>query len=210
MSSFTHCLSYSLIRKRFDYLTRSKCEHCKQNLFFWQLFPLLSYLFLKGRCYFCNIPISSDHFYIELYGGLCSLLLFSYSSLSSFSLAMYMIFMIMVSMDFLGRWVPDLLQIAFLLLGLLYNSQLEIISLQTFLIFCLFTFLVLLTEQAWLGGADLKFICISLLYIPFSFFPLYLFLASLFALFYAFISKDKIIPFIPYLIFSFILIYTCT
>lgn len=55
---------------------RSYCLSCQKTLSYWQLIPLLSYLLLKGRCYYCNYPFSNSSFYIELLTGNLFALLF--------------------------------------------------------------------------------------------------------------------------------------
>ncbi|MGF3112141.1 prepilin peptidase [Facklamia sp. P9177] len=207
IASFVYYLSYSIINKSFSWKARSSCDYCQHKLYFWQLFPLFSYLLLKGHCYFCCRKISVNHFYFELFGGLCSFFFFLFTAFSFFNLILLLIFLFMTFMDILDQWVPDFLQLSFLTLGLLYNYSYNIIPFQYFLIFCLISFLLIRTEQSWMGGADLKFICISLLFIPLSSIPYFLFLAASLGLLYCYLSKSKIIPFIPFLIFSFITSY---
>lgn len=60
---------------------RSYCLSCHKILPFWQLIPLLSYLLLKGRCFYCKKKFNSTNFYIELLTGTLFVLL-SYMILS--------------------------------------------------------------------------------------------------------------------------------
>lgn len=48
---------------------RSKCNFCKNTLSGWELIPLFSYLFLKGKCKNCHRVISGRYFLIELIVG---------------------------------------------------------------------------------------------------------------------------------------------
>lgn len=45
---------------------RSHCPACHRQLNWWELFPLFSYLMLRGRCSFCKVKISSRYFAVEL------------------------------------------------------------------------------------------------------------------------------------------------
>jgi prepilin signal peptidase PulO-like enzyme (type II secretory pathway) len=36
---------------------RSECPHCHHTLTFWDLFPLLSYLWNRGKCSHCGMAI---------------------------------------------------------------------------------------------------------------------------------------------------------
>jgi prepilin signal peptidase PulO-like enzyme (type II secretory pathway) len=45
---------------------RSMCPNCKHQLGFWDLIPVISWLSLKGRCRYCNKPISIQYPVVEL------------------------------------------------------------------------------------------------------------------------------------------------
>lgn len=49
---------------------RSMCFHCKHFLAYYDLFPLISYLILRGKCRYCREKISARYFIIELISGL--------------------------------------------------------------------------------------------------------------------------------------------
>ena len=55
---------------------RSKCDKCGHALGFFDLFPLLSYIFLGGKCRYCKKRISIQYLLIELSVGLLFLLCF--------------------------------------------------------------------------------------------------------------------------------------
>lgn len=44
----------------------SHCPHCKEALKPFMLIPILSYLYLKGKCHFCKKEISKNYFITEL------------------------------------------------------------------------------------------------------------------------------------------------
>lgn len=58
---------------------RSYCPKCRNQLSFLNLFPLFSYIFLKGKCGFCSERISIRYFLIEMITGTLFLLRFFYS-----------------------------------------------------------------------------------------------------------------------------------
>lgn len=45
---------------------RSKCDHCHQALGFFDLWPIVSFCVLLGRCRYCKNPISRQHLIVEL------------------------------------------------------------------------------------------------------------------------------------------------
>ena len=51
---------------------RSVCPKCSAQLKWYHNIPLLSFIFLKGKCSFCNTPISWRYPLIELLTGLIS------------------------------------------------------------------------------------------------------------------------------------------
>ena len=53
---------------------RSFCPSCNQTLRWWHNIPLLSWLFLRGRCGFCRAPISVRYPLVEFLGGLTAYL----------------------------------------------------------------------------------------------------------------------------------------
>jgi len=51
-------------------LGRSHCDHCKKDLEWYELFPVLSYIFLRGTCRRCHVKLSIEHPAVELLTGL--------------------------------------------------------------------------------------------------------------------------------------------
>lgn len=54
---------------------RSYCPNCNHKLNFFDLIPIFSYIFLKGRCRYCKKKISPRYFIIELLTGLAFVIL---------------------------------------------------------------------------------------------------------------------------------------
>lgn len=50
--------------------SRSRCDKCKKNLKWYDLIPIFSYVFLKGKCRYCHEKISPINLIIELSMGL--------------------------------------------------------------------------------------------------------------------------------------------
>ena len=55
---------------------RSFCPHCKHTLSWQDLFPIFSYLILKGKCRYCKEKISIQYPIIEIVTGILFLLIF--------------------------------------------------------------------------------------------------------------------------------------
>lgn len=74
MGSF-YLVYASRVPKNEDFInSRSKCDNCGYILKWYNLIPLFSFLFQKGRCSKCGNKISSDHFFVELFTGLLFML----------------------------------------------------------------------------------------------------------------------------------------
>lgn len=55
---------------------RSFCYSCKNQLKWYHNIPLFSWIFLRGKCGFCNSKISIQYPIIEIFGGLATFFLF--------------------------------------------------------------------------------------------------------------------------------------
>ena len=60
----------------------SKCPKCQKPLYWWHNIPVLSYILLRGKCYFCKSPISIQYPIVEFLTAvlfLCAFLKFGVS-----------------------------------------------------------------------------------------------------------------------------------
>lgn len=74
--SFLNVLIYRIPQKKSWIKERSFCTKCGHKLRWYDLFPVLSYLFLGGRCRYCKEKISPSYMIVELIGGISGLLIF--------------------------------------------------------------------------------------------------------------------------------------
>ncbi len=58
---------------------RSYCPKCKHKLAWYDLFPIASYIFLKGRCRYCHKKIGTQYLLVEVIMGLLIAYLFNQS-----------------------------------------------------------------------------------------------------------------------------------
>jgi len=63
---------------------RSHCDKCGRTLSWFEMLPVLSYIFLKGRCRKCRTKIGSETFFLELAGGALAVIVFKFYILSYF------------------------------------------------------------------------------------------------------------------------------
>ncbi len=76
VGSFLNCVVFRLEKNESFLKGRSYCPFCRHSLNFFDLVPLFSFLFLKGRCRYCQKPISWQYFLVEIATGLTFLLIF--------------------------------------------------------------------------------------------------------------------------------------
>lgn len=101
----------------------SHCPSCSSTLKPWHNIPLISWLFLRGKCSFCNSPISAQYPLIELISGLIFLMLATKFGLNFHTLLIGFSFLTLLALsmiDFRYKMIPDslnLLAILFAIFG---------------------------------------------------------------------------------------------
>ncbi len=68
--SFLNLISDRLPRGESILWPASHCDSCQKPLGFWDLVPVFSYLWLRGRCRYCRHPMSPRMPLVELTSGL--------------------------------------------------------------------------------------------------------------------------------------------
>ncbi|GGB36972.1 type 4 prepilin-like proteins leader peptide-processing enzyme [Oceanisphaera marina] len=112
---------------------RSRCPHCQQQLSALDNIPLLSWLFLRGRCRYCKAGISKRYPLIELSAAALSAFAIwrfgaSPQLLAALIFSWALLCMTMIDIDHL--LLPDNLTLPLLWLGLLLNIDTLFVSLQ--------------------------------------------------------------------------------
>ncbi len=102
VGSFLNCVIYRLEKGKSFLKGRSFCPLCHRTLGFWDLIPLLSFLFLRGRCRYCKKKISFQYPLVELLVGIIFVLVFRYFGLES------LLFLLLVSCFLVIIFVFDL------------------------------------------------------------------------------------------------------
>ena len=101
----------------------SKCPKCNHKLYFWHNIPVLSYILLKGKCYFCKEKISIQYPIIELLTMILfglSVWRFGLNYTTIFVILWLSCMLIMVITDIKERVADCNLAIAVAVSGLLY------------------------------------------------------------------------------------------
>ena len=74
LGSFFSLAIYRLPLKQDITHKRSYCPKCNHKLGFWDMIPILSYIFLGGKCRYCKEKIRARYICLEVFSGLLFLL----------------------------------------------------------------------------------------------------------------------------------------
>ena len=103
---------------------RSACPHCGHVISAVENIPVLSYLFLKGRCKACKAPISPRYPIIETISAILALTVawkFGVSYAFLFAALLSWALLSLTLIDFDHMYLPDQITLPFLWLGLVLN-----------------------------------------------------------------------------------------
>ena len=196
----------------------STCPSCGHKIRPWENIPVISYLFLRGKCSSCNMPISLRYPVVELITGLLSLAVtWHYGLTLQAAGALFLTWtLIALSMiDFDHQILPDNMTLPVLWLGLILNLGFvytDIFSavigavagyLSLWSVFWLFK---LLTGKEGMGYGDFKLLALFGAWLGWQYLPQIILLSSLVGAIIGismkiFRGRDKNIPipFGPYL-----------
>jgi leader peptidase (prepilin peptidase)/N-methyltransferase len=112
---------------------RSACPHCGHGITALENIPVVSWLFLRGKCSACKAPISPRYPIVEAVTGLLSAVLVwhfgsGWLGLASLAFAYFLISMTLIDYD--TKTLPDDLTYPLLWLGLLVNLDGTIVPLR--------------------------------------------------------------------------------
>ena len=200
LGSFYACIGYRIPNKISTVKPSSFCPNCKKSLKWYMNIPLLSYIFLKGKCAYCKEKISITYFLIELTTGILFLISYMIFGLNyQLIVVLTLISALMVSLvtDLKYYYISDrVIVVSSILVALTYLKFLGI----TTKIF----------KKESLGDGDIKLmILIGLTLGVFNSF-ISLFISSVTALIYTILfikKKDSLIPFGPFLLIGAIVTY---
>lgn len=197
----------------------SKCPSCKHKIAAWQNIPLLSYIFLQGKCFYCKEPISFRYPAVEVLTAALSFFVawkFGVTLLTLSGLLLTWCLLAQTFIDIEHMIVPDEITMPFLWLGLIVayfgfgfvNLQDALLGavagyLTLFLIYEVFR---LITKKEGVGFGDFKLYAMIGAWIGWQMLPQVLFIAAtvgtifgLSGILFKNKQKDTPIPFGPYL-----------
>ena len=213
IGSFLNVVIYRIPKGESIAFPASKCQSCQTPLKWWHNIPLFSWLFLRGKCYFCHEKISAQYPMVELLTGIIFVIL--YFKLGRvwylpFVAASFAALLALVMIDFEYMAVPDNVNFAALifalvqpdfLMGLLYAA---IAAGGLYLIGLLSSFIA---KREAMGGADVIVAGTMGALLGFPNFFVAIFLSALLAMIPALIWREKGVPFVPFLALATFIVY---
>jgi len=147
---------------------RSRCPHCGHLITALENLPVLSYLFLRGRCRECKTPISIRYPLIELTSATLVVLVawkFGFSLQTAMAMLLSWALICLSFIDYDHQYLPDNITLPFLWLGLFLNINGLYVDLASAVIGAMAGYLVLwlvyqvfkrITGKEGMGYGDFK------------------------------------------------------
>jgi len=199
-------------------LPLSRCPHCQTPIKPYQNIPVISYLWLKGRCASCQQPISLRYPLVEALTAVVSMTVawhFGYTPQTAFALALTWVLIALTFIDLDHQLLPDNLTLPVLWLGLLLNLFSLYTDIQASVIGAIAGYMVLwlvyqlfklVTGKEGMGYGDFKLLALFGAWLGWHSLPLIILLSSLVGAIIGislviFVKRDRHIPipFGPYL-----------
>lgn len=168
IGSFVNVLIYRIPKHENIAIEHSHCMSCGHKLRWYDLVPLFSYLFLRGKCRYCKAKISIQYPLIELINGVGYVVIFIFVGLNLFSILYALTFSILVAItliDWRTYEIPFSLNVVIGVLGIVataidWNNWLShiigAVSVSGFLFI-----LYLITRGRGIGGGDIKLMFVA-------------------------------------------------
>ena len=222
--SFFCCVGLRLSKNEKFINERSVCDNCGHILAWYDLIPVFSYIFLKGKCRYCHTKVGIINPFIEVVSGiLFALSYYSFGISLELVLALNIVALSMIIFvsDLTYMIIPDEVIIFFSVVFIILEFIMEglkgvVLSLISGVSLFLFMYLLMklgnvLFKKESLGGGDVKLLFVLGLVLDPFLGLITIFLASFIALpvslYLLYKNKEHVIPFGPFLLISFLIIF---
>jgi len=196
----------------------STCPKCDHQIKFYENIPVISWLFLRGKCSKCSNNISIRYPLIEAITACLGVIIamkFGVSLTTVFILFLTYALISLTMIDFDHMLLPDQITLPFLWLGLLVNINGMIVPLQDAVIgavagylslYCVFQAFKLITGKEGMGFGDFKLVALFGAWLGWQLLPLLILMASavgavigISLMLFKNHQREQAIPFGPYL-----------
>lgn len=171
VGSFLNVIIYRFGRESIT--GRSRCFTCGNTLQWWELLPVLSFIYLRGKCRSCKSTISLQYPLVELAAGLLFVWIFKFvifnSQFSFFTTKLILLILlnwaiwssllVIFVYDLKHKIIPNSAVYLFIFLSLLQSLFLNTFinhSLAAFILFLFIFTLWFVSKGQWIGYGDAK------------------------------------------------------
>lgn len=221
IGSFLNVCIYRLPRKESILLPPSHCPTCQTRLQITDLFPLFSFLFLRGKCRYCKNKIHWRYPLVELITGLGFVLLvnfYGFTLTGIMALIIYSFVILITFIDLEHYLILNNTLLVLFLFALLYHFLANELSLLTRLggmaIGFAIPFFLAIISRGGMGGGDIKLSAVMGFWLGFPAIFQGLFIAALLGsivgitlLLMKIKQRKEPIPFGPFLMFGFFIVF---
>lgn len=163
IGSFLNAVIYRLHVGQSPWRGRSYCPHCKHELAWTDLVPILSYLVLRGTCRYCGKPISPQYILVELAMGLLALVMilrFGVSVPAAVGIVMAAFLLVIFVYDLRHQLILDRVSVPAMVVALLGSLLLGRSALSLLIGAAVgagvFFVQFALSKGRWIGGGDIR------------------------------------------------------
>ena len=213
IGSFLNVVIYRVPKGESIAFPASHCQSCQTPLKWYHNIPLFSWIFLRGKCAFCNAPIAKQYPMVELITGILFVLLFQKLGLVWYFPFVAMSFtalFALVMIDFKYMAVPDSINFTALIFALIQPHYLDALLYAAVAaggLYLVGLLSSLLARKQAMGGADVIVAGTMGALLGFPNFFVAIFLSAILAIIPAMIYRDKGVPFVPFLALATLIVY---
>jgi len=172
IGSFLNVVIYRFPRNESIVYPPSHCTNCKSELKPYDLVPIVSYIFLRGRCRYCGNRISIRYPIVELLTGFIYLILFIYFGISIKSLLYAFLASLLIVITFIDmehKIIPNKVILIGLIAGAAFRVLMFNYGLWDYIVGFLIgggvLLLISLLSGGEMGGGDIKLMAMIGLFI---------------------------------------------
>ncbi len=216
IGSFLNVLILRIPKDESIVFPSSHCTKCGKTLKWWHNIPVLSYIFLRGKCYYCKDKISLQYPIVEIFSSIIFVISYIKTGDLAHGFAVALVFDILLALsiiDFRYKAVPDSLNLTALTISLFATTDI-VTSFTNALLFAggftLLRFYVsFFAKKEAMGEADIMIAATigAMLGIKLGIFCIFLSAVIALPVFLIVGKKDIQLPFIPFLALSLMITY---
>ena len=218
VGSFLNVVIYRTPRGENIAFPASHCPSCNTPLKWYHNIPLLSWIFLGGKCAYCKEPISKQYPIVELLNALLWFGLFLKIGAVwyfPFVAASFSALLALSAIDIKYMAVPDSVNFFALVMALVSPKILHLDWSNPILdaavaaggLWALAKIIALVARKEAMGGADVIVAGTMAALLGFPGFFIAIFLSAIIAIIPSLLAKDTMVPFVPFLAIATLIVY---